>query len=121
MHPDGSSLVNLTNNLANDQHPSLSGNLLLAFSSNRYTMEGNEAGGSDIYLLNLGSKELTRVLTDFGDEDSPSITTSGGRLAFVSSRDGDSDIFAVEISSREEPSNSPENLTDNPAEDRDPA
>ncbi|MCE2502345.1 MAG: PD40 domain-containing protein [Dehalococcoidia bacterium] len=120
MHRDGSNLANLTRNAASDRHPSLSGNLVLAFSSDRNTLDGTEVGGSGIYLLSLETGQTSKFTTESGNEESPAITASGDRLAYVSNRTGNFEIFAQGIGASMGPSSAPVNLTNHPSEDRDP-
>ena len=50
---------------------------------------------SDIFAMNLESREVTRLTTHLGDDAYPSWSPDGERLAFVSSRDGNPDIFTM--------------------------
>ena len=110
---DGSGQTNLTNNSAEDKHPSWATGGKLAFSSNR-----NAAGGYDIYLLTLDPWEVTRLTTNAANDESPAMSPDGSKVAFVSYRDsdGDADIFVMKVSDR-----SVVKITDNTAEDLDPA
>ncbi len=108
---DGKNQVNLTNHSAEDKQPSWASGGRLAFSSNR-----NAAGGFDIYLLTLDPWEIARLTTGAADDESPALSPDGGKVAFVSYRDGDAEIYVLEISS-----NTLRNFTNNSANDLDPA
>jgi len=89
MNPDGSALINLTNNPAFDWEPAWSpGGTRIAFGSNRnnnpevYVMKADGGG-----LINLTSNPTG----DWGAAWSP----DGTRIAFYSNRDGNNDIYVM--------------------------
>ena len=93
---DGSNLLNLSDNEAEDRHPSWSGNGLIAFASNRDSPPGGE-GNFDIYLLNVETKGVTRLTENPANDHSPALSLLGDKVAFVSDRSGNSEIHVLEI------------------------
>ena len=91
---DGKNQVNLTNHSAEDKQPSWASGGRLAFSSNR-----DAAGGFDIYLLTLDPWGIARLTTNAADDESPALSPDGGKVAFVSYRDGDAEIYVLDFSS----------------------
>ena len=110
---DGTSQTNLTNHSSGDKQPSWSGNGKLAFSSNR-----NAAGGYDIYILTLDPWNILRVTASTSDDESPALSPDGTRVAFVSTRDGNSEIY---VASLNEDVPAMTRVTNNTASDGDPA
>jgi len=51
----------------------------------------------DIHALNLETKELMRLTTHLGFDSHPDWSPDGERLAFLSSRDGNSDVFTMTV------------------------
>ena len=51
--------------------------------------------------MNLESREVTRLTTHLGDDSYPDWSPDGKRLAFVSSRDGNSDIFTMTVNRKQ--------------------
>lgn len=51
----------------------------------------------DLYLLELGSGALARLTDDREGNFDPSLATDGDTLVFASSRDGDSEIYAMTV------------------------
>ena len=92
----------------------------MAFSSNRYAME-DDGGGFDVYLLELETRRTTRLTRASADDHSPAINGTGNRVAFVSERDGDTDIYVLEFDGNSSPISAPFKVTNNPASDLDPA
>ncbi|MDE0186181.1 MAG: DPP IV N-terminal domain-containing protein [Candidatus Poribacteria bacterium] len=56
---------------------------------------------TDIYALNLESREVIRLTTHLGDDSYPSWSPDGERFAFVSSRDGNPDIFTMTVNGQQ--------------------
>jgi len=84
-------------------------------------------GDAELYLLDL-STGLEQALTENDAQDStPAVSPDGRRIAFASDRDGDSEIFTVNLDCLEEenPTEACEaaarQVTDNAVEDRSPA
>ena len=81
MRVDGSELVNLTNNPANDVDPawSLTGDKI-AFASDR-------DGDFDIYVMDRDGSNVVQVTSHGGADRDPSWSPHGDRLVFASDRD----------------------------------
>jgi Tol biopolymer transport system component len=112
MNPDGGGLVRVTNNPAEDTHPTWSPDgRRLAFVSNR---DGNK----EIYVVNADGSGTTRLTNntaeDFEPAWSPSTTTP--KIAFVSHRDGNDEIYAMNTDGTGQT-----NLTNNTGDDINPA
>lgn len=56
---------------------------------------------TDIYALNLESREETRLTTHLGNDSYPDWSPDGERFAFVSSRDGNADIFTMTVNGQQ--------------------
>jgi Tol biopolymer transport system component len=110
MNADGSGLVNLTNNPADDGDPTWSpDSQSIAFDTDR-------DGNWEIYAISADGAGLTRLTSDPADDDSPAWSPDGRQVAFKSNRDGNWEIYVVDVSSL-----AVTNLTDHPAHDRLPA
>ena len=80
--PDGSDIVNLTRNAANDLEPSWSPDgQLITFTSDRN-------GNFDIYIMKNDGSELRQLTFDTIDERSPRWSPDGKKIIFESGRDG---------------------------------
>ncbi len=89
MNSDGADALNLTNNPANDRHPSWSPDgRQLAFASRR------DDDNFEIYRLDIASQAVTR-LTETGSDNRPAWSPDGARIAFASQRAGNRDIFLM--------------------------
>jgi dipeptidyl aminopeptidase/acylaminoacyl peptidase len=112
MNADGGGLTRLTNNPAEDTHPTWSPDgTRLAFVSNR---DGNK----EIYVMGADGSGVTR-LTNNSDEDlepawSPALTNQ--KIAFVSHRDGNDEIYVMNPDGTGQT-----NLSQNTADDTSPA
>jgi Tol biopolymer transport system component len=109
---DGSGQKNLTNAPSDDGASSYS----LA-STNRFAFTSNRTNNQyDVYLTTLGpdgqTTELTRLTTNPATDGSPVISPDGRRIAFVSDRDGDEDIYVMRLAP-EGSKNVPVKLTKN--------
>lgn len=88
MRPDGSGLVNLTNNPANDRLPAWSPDgSKIAFRSTR-------GRNTDIYVMNDDGSDVVR-LTDHPAVDTSPSWTSDGKVLFSSNRSGRFEIYVV--------------------------
>ncbi len=86
---------------------------------------GNTAN-IDIYLGYIGMESPIRLTTDEAVDSSPKWSPDGNKIAFVSSRSGDGDIYLLENINKAISSKNPNNaklrqLTSNKGQDRDPA
>lgn len=89
-NPDGSGLVNLTNDPADDLEPAWSPDgLQIAFRSSR---DGND----EIYVMNRDGSEPRRITTSPGGDEHPSWSPDGTQLVFVSDRDGNQEIYRMD-------------------------
>ena len=87
---------------------------------------GRDGQGNELYLLDLLTGLEVRLTDNDADDLYPAVSPDGSRLAFMSDRDGDYEIFLMDLScvngdqaaSCEE---SVTQLTDNEVEDRTPA
>ena len=77
---------------------------------------GELRAGSDIYLLTLDPWGIAWLTTNAADDESPALSPDGGKVAFVSYRDGNAEIYVLDISS-----NALTRITSNAAADMDPA
>ena len=112
---DGSYPLNLSEHEAEDLHPSWSGNGLVAFASNRDSPPGSE-NSFDIYVLNVETKKVTRLTENEANDHSPALSILGDKVAFVSDREGNSEVYVLEITGGD-----PSNVSNDPSEDLDPS
>lgn len=107
---DSNTLINLTNNPADDVYPVWSPDgTQLAFISNR---DGNH----EIYLLNPDTGEQVNLTNNPAGDVVPVWSPGGSQIAFMSDRDGNSEIYVVDIDSGEQV-----NLTNDESDDQFPA
>jgi Tol biopolymer transport system component len=117
MNADGSNQVQLTTDAASDRFPSWAPDgSQIAFRSNR-----RPSHSFDIWRMRADGSGATRVTADGGmwdasAETTPSWSPDGSRLAFVSDRDGNKEIYV----SRADGS-SPQRFTQNSATDQFPS
>jgi len=118
MNVDGSGQVNLTNNLAKDGGPSFSPDgSKIAFNSDR-------DGNWEIYIMNIDGSEQVRLTNNQTDANNPasandwvpSFSPDGSKIAFLSGRDKNDEIYIMNIDGSEQI-----RLTNNPANDRNPS
>jgi Tol biopolymer transport system component len=112
MNPDGGGLFRVTNNPAEDTHPTWSPDgTKLAFVSNR---DGNK----EIYVVNADGSGTTRLTNNTAEDFEPawSPSTATPKIAFVSHRDGNDEIYLMNADGTNQT-----NLTQNGADDDDPA
>jgi TolB protein len=82
MNSDGSGLVQLTNNLADDGQPTWSPDASkIAFVSTR------NGGGLEIYVMNADGTAVVRLTDQLDTDASPAWSPDGSRIAFSSARD----------------------------------
>ena len=106
MDPDGSNLVNLTNNPFTDGGPSWSpGSHTIAFGSNR---DAND----EIYIMSADGSNQTRLTNNGAFDVGSTWSPDGNKIAFASDRDGDFEIYVMDADG-----SNPTNLTQNPLVD----
>ena len=72
-----------------DRHPSISAdNRMLAFSSER-------DGNSEIYVMNMRTRDVTRLTNDDAWDGHPCISSDGKWIVFSSDRDDNSEIYMI--------------------------
>src|SRR5207249_2981914 len=139
INTDGSGFVQLTTSLADDSWPAWNPDgTKIAFQSNRNLTPGGNASQLDIYVINADGTGETRLTTDTTNEAQPAwsadgtgvtrLTTNrtadeqpawspdGTRIAFVSDRTGNAEIFVMNADGT-----NPANVTNNAATDVGPA
>jgi hypothetical protein len=112
MNPDGSGLVRVTDDPAEDTHPTWSPDgRQIAFVSTR---DGNK----EIYVVGADGGVATRLTNNAAEDFSPSwsFSPTNNRILFVSHRDGNDEVYSMNADGTNQT-----NLTNNPADDNDPA
>lgn len=95
MNPDGSALVNVTRDPANDVYPAWSPDgSQITFSSDRH-----DPGNLDVYIVNADGTGLMQLTDSPGEDRGTSWTSDGELIVFHSARDRDAfhtfDIFTM--------------------------
>lgn len=86
MNTDGSGVVQLTNDAANDETPRWSpDNSRIIFQSDR---DNVFSGMADIYVMNADGSGQTRLTSDANDDSAPVWSPDGSKIAFQSARNG---------------------------------
>jgi TolB protein len=107
--PDGTALLNLTRNPANDYSPSsFTNGGTLAFVTDRN-------GNPEIYTMTSEGGSPTNITNNFSQDLDPAVDPSGKWIAFSSDRDGNMDIYITRLAD-----GATYNLTRNPAQDEFP-
>lgn len=112
MNADGGGLTRVTDNPAEDTHPTWSSDgTRLAFVSNR---DGNK----EIYVVNADGGGATNLTNNPAEDISPAWSQSltNQRIAFVSHRDGNDEVYLMNPDGTNQT-----NFTQNVADDNDPA
>ncbi len=94
MHPDGSAQSNVTSfSGANDNQAAISPDgSRIVFVTVRHGI-----GNAEIYTSDLDGSDLDRLTTN-GDMDVwPTWSPDGSQIAFISNRDGDNDLFVMNV------------------------
>ena len=93
MHPDGSSVTQLTHNEARDGAPRWSPDgSRIAFGSDR----GRRPGDFEIYVMSANGSDVMQLTQNGAANWSPRWSPDGSRLVFFSSLDGDFEIFVMD-------------------------
>jgi Tol biopolymer transport system component len=110
MNADGSNMIRLTDNLANEGGPAWSPDgTRIAFWSTR---DANQ----EIYVMNADGSGQMNLSNHLAKDTHPTWSPDSRRLAFVSDRDGNDEIYLMNADGSGQT-----NLTHNPAQDQDPA
>lgn len=110
--PDGAETTRLTFNAAVDE----SGAAQLSPDGTRVAFAATIGNNTDIYVVELASKAITRITDAQGRDSSPSWSPNGGQIVFESFRDGNLEIYAVNADG-----SNPTRLTNDPGGDSNPA
>jgi Tol biopolymer transport system component len=111
MNPDGTGLVRITDDPADDTHPTWSPDgLRIAFVSTR---DGNK----EIYVVGAEGGAATRLTTNAAEDFSPawSLSVTTPRILFVSHRTGNDEVFVMNTDGTGQT-----NVTNNAADENDP-
>jgi len=112
MNSNGTGQMNITNNEADDRHPSWSPDGgKIAFASQR-------DGNYEVYTMNADGSGTIRLTTNAAADYEPTWSPDGSRIAFESGRDG---VPNWEIYVMNADGTGQRNLTNNPTPSRDPA
>lgn len=109
MNADGSDVIRLTDNSADDAYPVWSpDNRYIAFKSDR-------TGNDEIFIMNNAGSDV-KQLTDNPEVDTwPAWSPDGKLITFVSERDGNCEIYVMKVDGTDE-----KNLTNHSATDISP-
>jgi Tol biopolymer transport system component len=109
MDSDGSNLVNLTRNAADDYDPNWSPDgSHIAFISRR---DGNQ----EVYVMDSDGSNPVNLTRNAADDYDPNWSPDGSHIAFISRRDGNQEVYVMDSDG-----SNPVNLTRNAANDYDP-
>jgi TolB protein len=81
-----------------------------------YQSPVGELGHNDLFLIRVDGSGDRRLTNNAADDEHPAWSGDGKTVAFVSDRDGNEEIYAIDLATREET-----RLTENPARDIEPA
>jgi RHS repeat-associated protein len=115
MNTDGSGVLRLTNDAANDESPRWSFNgSRIVFQSDR---DNVFSGMADIYVMNGDGSGQTRLTSDANDDSAPAWSPNGSKIAFQSARSGVS--YQVYVMNAD--GSAQANISNNAANDKQPA
>lgn len=103
MDANGSNLQRLTNNLYDEGYLSWSPNgHLIALAIDIWPDVSSDNFSRDIYTMNLDGTNLTRLTEQSGDDDYPTWSPDGTLIAFMSYRNGGSEIYIMKSDGSEQ-------------------
>ncbi len=98
MNADGTDQTRLTSTTANESNPRFSPNgEKLAFD------KATPPGTADLYLMNPDGTDQTRLTSDPGSEEFPAFSPDGEQLAFASDRDGNLEVYVMDLDNPADP------------------
>lgn len=111
MDPDGSNVRRLTYTVGGlgTSHTSLatwspSGDLIAFASDGIFEGQSREFPGSnDVFLMNPDGSGIRQLTFDPAADGEPDFAPDGKRIAFVSNRDGNPEIYTISLDNNEEP------------------
>jgi len=116
MDPDGTGLVNLTQNKSNETDPSWSPDgSRIAFASDRGPVPG-QSYDSEIYTMKADGSDVKPLTNNNANDGDPSWSYDATRIAFESDRTGDFEIWVMNSNGTGQV-----NISNNPSSDADPS
>ncbi|MFN2222622.1 MAG: hypothetical protein ACK2UH_08730, partial [Candidatus Promineifilaceae bacterium] len=115
MNPDGSGLLNLTDNPAADQNPAglSAGNEVESSASRRILFTSDREANNDIFIMDLDGGNPINLTSNSASDIQPVWSADGEWLAFTTDRTGNLEVFVLPSAGGEAL-----NLTNNPAADQ---
>lgn len=122
MKPDGSELINITNNPAADSDPAWSPDgSKIAFVSTR-------TGNAELFVMNVDGTNVTQVTNNQGSIRWPRWSQDGSMIAFSANVNDQRDLYAIpapaanqkQIANKTAACDEPVQITDNPETDNEP-
>jgi RHS repeat-associated protein len=115
MNTDGSGVLRLTNDAANDESPRWSPNgSRIVFQSDR---DNVFSGMADIYVMNGDGSGQTRLTSDANDDSAPVWSPNGSKIAFQSARSG----VSYQVYTMNSDGSGQVNISNNAANDKQPS
>lgn len=109
MTPDGSELVNITND------PAVDGDVAWSPDGSTLAFASNRDGNTEIYLMDVDGSNVTRITNHPAVDRFPAWSPDGTTIAFASDRDGRFEIYLMDADG-----SNPRRLTDHEADDVEP-
>lgn len=97
MDADGTNPKQLTDNTLVESRPVFSPDGKKIVYARRFgqTVPAGEIRQLDVYVMNVKGSEPTRLTTSLGNDNNPRFSPDGEKIAFESTRDGNSDIYVM--------------------------